>query len=570
MPLVPVEDIGAGGIISDFKPYQLKPNQWSGGINVEFNDGSVSKIEGYLEVMKDCPIQPWHLATYQEYQTSGKQDEDRFFWIAFGLEKIYVYNNQSGWSNVTRQSGGSDVNYKTIDGSDWKVTQSGALLVATNGVDVPQLWPLDDTNKVSVDNRFENMQSWVGENTPKETDITCQTVSGFKNHIIACNITREFEDDPVEYVQDRMIKWSTQHGHFAEPETWNVTDDKFDAGEYELLDTPGPIVDTLPMGESFFIYKTDSVVMANYVGTPWILSFKTLDPDTGIIAKGAVTEFPGGHFFVSFADCYVNNGQSVVPILSGKVRDQMFDDINGVEYDRIFCVTQPHYNEIWACYPTANSDYCDKAMVWNYKENTFSFRELPNITDAKLGVSPVSNDPDVTWDNIDPDPSIPQVYWNALTTMKWGSISYENVVSNLVMVSPHNTGTDADPYYKLYRDRFGQLEDTETMYSYVERTGIDFGDPSSVKHLRAVWPKIETKITMPIKVYTGFQMATDHPITWEGPFLFDPSQQSKISTRTTGKFIGIKLETNSDTTWTLSGLEFEFENSGRRGSRQYA
>ena len=400
-------------------------------------------------------------------------------------------------------------------------------------------------------------------NTPGETDLTCQSLSGFKNHIIATNILRKFDGSAVEEIQDRMIKWSTQHGHYAEPDTWDVTDKDQDAGEYELLDTPGPIVDAMPMGEVFMIYKTDSIYMMNYVGTPYIFSFKALDPDTGIIAKGAVAEFPGGHFFVSFADCYVNNGQQVTPILTGKVRDEMFNNLNGDHYDRIFCVTQPHYNEIWVCYPTSDNDYCDRAMVWNYKDNTFTFRDLPNITDAKLGVATIRDTVEVTWDDIDPDPSVPDVPWDSLTTMPWGTVAYQNVVSNLVMASPDSI--------KLFRDRSGQLNDTDVMYAFVERTGIDLGDPSSVKQLRAVWPKIETSgASIPMKVYTGYQMATDKPVTWDGPFTFDPDTQSKISVRATGKFLGIRFESQSDTSWTISGLELEYENSGRRGSRNYA
>ena len=564
MALLPVENVGAGGLVTDFKPYQLQPNQWSGASNVEFTDGAVSKIEGYREVMATCPIEPWHLGVYQHFDRNGKQARDGFYWFAFGLKKIYVYHNQV-WTDVTRDSG----DYNVLEGSNWKVTQSGALLIATNGTDVPQIWPLNE-GEPDLSKRFEDMDSWVNKNTDGETDQTCQTISGFKNHIIACNITRKYDSDPVEAILDSMVKWSTQHSHYDEPASWDVVDDVYDAGEYELLDTPGPIVDTLPMGEVFMIYKTDSVVMMNFVGTPYIFSFKTLDPDTGILAKGAVTEFPSGHFFVSHADCYVNNGQSVVPILTGKVRDQMFNDMNGDHYDRIFSVTQPHYNEVWACYPTSNSTYCDKAMVWNYKDNTFTFRELPDITDAKLGVAPINisaeNEP--TWDDIDPtwnkntQTGTIEVPWTSLTTLRWGSQAWENVVSHLVMAEPEDV--------KIYRDRFGQLSDTDKMYSYVERTGIDFGDPSSVKHLRAVWPKVETTHTHPIMVYTGYQMATDKPVVWNGPFTFDPDQQSKVSTRTTGKYIAIRFETKEDTSWTISGLELEFENAGRRGSRNYA
>jgi len=204
-------------------------------------------------------------------------------------------------------------------------------------------------------------------------------------------------------------------------------------------------------------------------------------------------------------------------------------------------------------------------MIWNYKDNTFTFRDLPDITDAKLGVAAVrpSTEQSLSWEDIDPNPSVPDVPWDSLTTMKWGTIMYDNVVTNLVMTSPDNI--------KLFRDRAGQMNDTDVMYAFVERTGIDLGDPSSVKQLRAVWPKIETSgASIPMKVYTGYQMATDKPVTWEGPFTFDPDTQSKISVRATGKFLGIRFESQSDTSWTISGLELEYENSGRRGSRNYA
>ena len=61
------------------------------------------------------------------------------------------------------------------------------------------------------------------------------------------------------------------------------------------------------------------------------------------------------------------------------------------------------------------------------------------------------------------------------------------------------------------------------MYSWVERTGIDLGDPSSVKHVRAVWPKLTTSGTGTVKVSTGFQMNPDQPVTWDSvvPMLSD-------------------------------------------------
>ena len=573
MPLSPIENVGTGGIVSDLKPYQLQPNEWSKGNNVAFNNAQVHKIHGYGEVMKDCPIEPWHLATYQAHNAEGQGDEEKFYWFVFGKEQIYCYW-MGAWYNSTRLGDGEeDLLYRTDEGSDWDVTQSGALLIATNSVDIPQIWELDEYNNPKAGNRFKNMESWVDENTPEETDLTCRTVEGFKNHIVVTGIDRisTLPDDEGETENNlnRIVKWSTQHSHYQEPNSWNVIDKTKDAGEYELLDTQGPIIDTLPMGEVFMIYKTDSVYMMNYVGTPWMFSFKTLDPQIGIIAKGAATEFPGGHFFISHADCYINNGQTVTPLLTGKVRAEMFNNISGPNFQRIFAITNTAYGEVWACFPTANSEYCDRAMVWNYNENTFSFRDLPNVTDIKHGLQKVNRELYgdgsyfIAWDSI-------HIPWSAATEMHWGAISYANIIANLVMCEPKGVRDSTDDLGKIYRDRIGQLADGRVMHSFVERTGIDMGDPSSVKHLRAIWPKIWTATNAKIDVYTGSQMGTDESVAWNGPYRFYPDKQSKISTRTTGKLLAIRFETTEDTTWSISGIELELESSGSRGSRSHA
>jgi hypothetical protein len=64
-------------------------------------------------------------------------------------------------------------------------------------------------------------------------------------------------------------------------------------------------------------------------------------------------------------------------------------------------------------------------------------------------------------------------------------------------------------------------------------------------------------------------MSTEDGIAWEGPYLFNPNSQSKVSCRVTGKFFGVKFESTSDIDWKLHGVEFEIAPRGRRGSRSY-
>jgi len=65
--LIPIENIGSEGIVTDIPAWQLPPGTWSNGNNVRFDDVSVKKFPGYMEVMENCPDKPLHLETYQVY-----------------------------------------------------------------------------------------------------------------------------------------------------------------------------------------------------------------------------------------------------------------------------------------------------------------------------------------------------------------------------------------------------------------------------------------------------------------------------------------------------------------------
>ena len=94
-------------------------------------------------------------------------------------------------------------------------------------------------------------------------------------------------------------------------------------------------------------------------------------------------------------------------------------------------------------------------------------------------------------------------------------------------------------------------------------------DQSTVKRIKAIWPKMTITNSDTVDFYVGTQMSTEEGVSWKGPFTFNPDTQSKVSCRASGKYYGVKIETTTDTDWRLEGLEFELEDAGRRGSRNY-
>ena len=520
----------------------------------------------------------------------------------------------------------SDRPYNATAAENWQATILNGLLVATNGFDVPQMWPLA-SGSPSLSVPMRDLQNWPSTTGVINTDY-CKSIQAFKTFLIGLNWNRTD-------VESRLVKWSTEASSFNAPNTWSETDNTLDAGEYELADTPGGILDGLPLGDSFLIYKEDSVYAMNYVGTPYIFSFKLLSPTVGLLAKNAVAKYEGGHFFIGNTDCYVNNGQTLQALLPGRMRREMFTDLNGDEYKKCFVVADHTRGEMLACYPSSTATECNKALIWNWKNNTFSIRDLPELTHINSGIASITTGN--AWNSN-------AETWNTGTGY-WGTGNYDNVLKNLIFVQPAEVAavsgaTAADPvvitsathglvdsdlvvisdvvgmtelngnsYYakvtgystttfalysdsslstkvdgsgytaytsggvlsqpKLFRDDKGNQNNTVDMISYVERTGHDLGDPSSMKFVRAVWPKLEVSGDNEINVYVGSQMSTEDGISWDGPTAYNPGTQSKVSCRTNGKLFGVKFESTTDIDWTLHGVEFELAKSGRRGGRSY-
>lgn len=609
MPLVPIQNVGQIGIIKDTPPYNLPPNAWSDGNNVRLLDNGVKKCAGYQEVMATCPFAPYYIHPY--LTSSGT-----YYWLAYGAADIAVWNG-STWTDVTKQttlqlngavsasaasitvdtgaaltalptSGtleigneetGSANQFETLtytarDTSTGVITLSGTtsyahpddavvtpsgstttsdsdyggnttdrrwahtnlngLIVATNGYDAPQMWPLSG-GAPSLSSAFMELRNWPSGNK-------CKVIRSFRTFLVGLNWSRTNEEP-------RLVKWSTEASSGSPPSTWSESDNTLDAGAYELSDTPGDIIDGLPLGDSFLIYKDDSIYVMNYIGTPYIFSFKLLSPTIGLLSKGALAEFEGGHFFMGNSDFYVCNGQNVTPLLSDKLRRTVYDELNGDNYQKCFVAADYVRNEMLACYPAGSSTVPNKALIWNWKTNTFSFRDLPDTSHINSGIVEITAG--ATWDAA-------TLTWDA-DSDPWGATNYDNVIKNIVFADVTNT--------KIFRDNKGNKKDTATMTAYIERTGYDLGDSSSVKMVTAVWPELEVSGNNSVNVYIGRQMSTEEGVTWEGPVAFNPNTQSKVSCRVSGKLFGVKVESDTDVDWKLHSVAFDVQQRGRRGSR---
>jgi len=538
MALIPVNNVGEVGIVKDINPWELPPNVWSDGNNVRSEHGAITKSPGYAEVMATCPIVPLYITNLNTAADN--------YWIIGGTAAIHVFKeSNTTWYNITGTSGP----YSATAEENWTSTVLGGILIMTNGFDDPQFWALTN-GEPSTSTVMADLTAW-----PADTE--CKSMRAFRSFLVALNVNDSSGVSDVGY--SRLVKWSTEAATQTLPSSWDETSATVDAGTYELADTRGAILDGLPLRDTFMIYKDDSIYSMTYVGTPFIFAFRQLSPSVGALTKNCVAEFDGGHFFFGNGDIYINDGQKVTSILPHKIRDYVFDFIDGAQYKKSFVVADYGNTEMWACFPTAEntSDQCNKAVVWNWTNKAFTLRDLPNL--SHIGYGSIADPNSFTT-------------WAAATGITWSaalgawSATWSTVENVLVMASLTDT--------KIYRNASGNQEDTTDMTSYIERTGMAMGaqgqeDRTSVKRIKAIWPRMEVSGANTVNVYVGTQMSTEEGVTWTSAYTFNPDSESKVSCRASGKLYGVKFESTGDFDWRLDGYDIELDDAGRRGSRSY-
>jgi hypothetical protein len=89
----------------------------------------------------------------------------------------------------------------------------------------------------------------------------------------------------------------------------------------------------------------------------------------------------------------LHNGQGPQSIVQGRMRKWLFNNLDTTNYARAFVVANYQTNEVWVCFPESGMAACTLALVWNWQDDTFSTRQLSNVTYGGSG-QPSSRRPD--------------------------------------------------------------------------------------------------------------------------------------------------------------------------------
>lgn len=232
----------------------------------------------------------------------------------------------------------------------------------------------EDTLKVSIKSR-------------DPVYVSCGVIRSFGDFLVAGNLVERAEEDldsPIIRNLNGVVRTSDAAPPGAVPNNWNP----FAAGvstadEFVLADT-GIIQDMVSMQGNLYIYSNDSISVMRLTGSPTVpLAVAPVTQNYGCHNTNAVIEFDGKHFVVGSQDIYLFGGHpgSIESVAEGRVRQHFSEDVNPLHSSNVFVLRYEHKDEIWVCYPSLKSinGECDDCLIWNYRHNTWTHRQLRGV-----------------------------------------------------------------------------------------------------------------------------------------------------------------------------------------------
>lgn len=525
--LVPVENVGAVGLVADWRDRDLPPNAWTDGRNIGFLDNKVCRGRGSA-VIYDPP----EVAPYWLHYTINDQRAPVLLYASTAAVWAVI---AAAHFDITRISGP----YTGGVSDRWQGGNFAGIVILNNGIDVPQQW-----GPVEAATPLVDLQNW-------DTDWTTKCIRPFKNFLIAMDIT----DTGTRYPQRIVFSHPAAPG--AVPSSWDLADPTKDARARDVVDDEGgAILDGRALGEVFVIYKENSTHGAQFIGGVQKWKTAPIFEQGGILALNCVTAFQNNskHFVATGEDVIVHSGQqgSRESVIAKRQLRWLQANISSSHFDRSFCINNAKGDSCLFCFPLEGADWPNLALEYNWRDGQVTFRELPEL--ASIVPALITASVDDPW-------GTDSASWDSDTTT-WDTYVTKPFLRQLVGAVPAAT--------QLRQLDTGNQHDGVNYSAYVERRGLDlFGldryghllrSQENRKLIRGIWPRASGA---PFQVQIASQDSLDGTITWSAAQTFTPGTDEKVDFAIEAKVWGVRFSSSADAYWELDGYSVDVEPLGQ-------
>lgn len=176
----------------------------------------------------------------------------------------------------------------------------------------------------------------------------------------------------------RKVQWSDQEDNT----TWTPAATN-QAGDFELA-TAGKILCGERTRYGSLILTNVDAHLATYQGPPFVYGFDRVGFGCGVISAQASVSMDTGVAWMSDGAFYFFDG--AVKPLKSDVADYVFSDFNYNQASKVNAVLNIEFFEVIWSYPSSSSNECNRYVIWNYKENTWTIGSWERTSGVAAGV----------------------------------------------------------------------------------------------------------------------------------------------------------------------------------------
>ena len=405
--IIPVTGLSEAGLIADMPPVTLPPNAFSDCNNVRFRNGAVSKVQGAIDIMPFVRLGSNDILKYVAWWPNPNLAR---FNMGYYLLIVQQGTNDNAYLLKVDELGDAEnlvyleplpeAGFKGsfTTGGNWQHTffQGGFALIINNGLEAPR-YVLDDLdNVISTDiDAFEPLPFWASYavDSVEVGTVTAGVIRSFGDFLIAGNLVERQMDGTVIRALPGVIRTSDIAAPGGIPQNWNPFETGANTADEFTLTADGVVQDLVELQGKMFAYSNSSISSISRTGNPaGPFSVATVTPVYGALTTDSVIEFDGRHFVVGAQDIYIFGGHpgSIQSIGDARVRDYFYNDLNLVDLAQLFVLRYQQEDEIWICYPSQSAiqGRANKALVFNYRHNTWSKRDIPGVFNGVIGPVP--------------------------------------------------------------------------------------------------------------------------------------------------------------------------------------
>jgi len=514
MPAKPIQQLGAGGVVKDTPSVQLGENMFTEIRNMRCVDNGVESMKG--EVVRRTVTN--NLPEYGIHWRRPDQGYD-----------IYLQDGKA----VRVDAGGSEafmLNSASADYTDsvWQTEffNGGYAVIINNGKSTPLYALYGDPVAGST---FQPFPNW----NHSGLTIYAKAIRTLGYSLVAINLT--INNGSTITNAPSTVRISVQAATGAFPDIWLPGFTTDTADEFEVNST-SPLLDGAELRGSMFLYSSDTIhVLTINTGNSRVVPYAK---GYGVLNTGCVTEFDGNHFVVDRNDIYAHNGSGLPRSLVDKrLRKYFFNGLNKAYSHKVFVQKHAKTQEIWVCYPKGASTVCNEAMIFNYKDNVWYFRDLTG--------NPVS----------------------MFTSYGISGGAYQYADEQVVQCLGTATVLTNESGYQFWNGTA-----LSTFTSYVERLNLFSGNALDANLITALCPVIETDQANPtVLVHVRGKNTALAPEDWTNAsgrdvMNFKPkdlgTQGYKVDPRSHGRFYSYRMSCTGH--WRIALLGIEAKPSGAK------